>query len=888
MPALTFNLARATSDIAESTIVRSENYTHTMYKLQDTIKGLLALSTALVAASSMAQDATNAEQAVLLEKYDVREMKSFSDQAIPGRTPVAFTEVGKNVIAAELGSRDLPLVLNITPSVYATTDSGGDGDARINVRGFTQRNVSVLINGVPINDIENGWVYWSNWGAVGDFTSTIQVQRGLSNVSLPTPSIGGTQSIITDPAASRRGGSLKLESGSDQYYKATAVWNTGLIDGKFALSVGGVAKTGEGYVNGTYSRGLGYYIGATWIVNSTNRLELFAVGAPQRHGQRTFASNIAAYSVDYAKSLGFTDEQIYDTSAGAARQGPIDAGFSYNQNVAPVSSNYTGQQYYWGDLHAREDRDHIGERENYFHKPQINLNWYSTISDKLQWNSVFYYSGGRGGGSGTLNNGSSSAAFARYPNSVPKYGSNINWDATIASNAGTVAANGTAKAAGRSLGILRNSVNNQDQYGIISKLSYELTPEFTFTTGVDWRTAELRHFREVRDLLGGTYYLPTAAQASQFWDQGAGTQLGLGDKVDYNNTNTVDWLGLFATGQYQSGPVTAFAVYGFTSVDYGFTDHFRRAAPGSNEEHKVDPGASEGHQVKAGLNYELTSNLSVFANAGWVSKAPIFDGVINDIAGVLVTNPENENFVSYEAGIRWESSDGKFKLSGGAYHTVWKDRTISITNEQADSIVYLRAVNSEHTGVEIEGSYQPNKWIRFNGAASYGDWTYTNDVQGEVFSISTGSQLPISPMFYTKGVKVGDQPQSQIVYGATVYPTRGLSIKLQGFWYDRYWSDLTPESRTVANDRASSWQIPGYQIYNLHISYAIPTRSDAFDLTVFAHVFNLFDEVYISEAVDESSFESVGTNLAPRHSAQRAEVFFGAPLTFNMGVTVSF
>ena len=193
MPALTFNPASATSDIAEMTIVRSENYTHTMYKLQDTIKGLLTLSTALIAAASMAQDVTSTEQAVLLEKYDVREMKSFSDQAIPGRTPVAFTEVGKNVISAELGSRDLPLVLNITPSVYATTDSGGDGDARINVRGFTQRNVSVLINGVPINDIENGWVYWSNWGAVGDFTSTIQVQRGLSNVSLPTPSIGGTR-----------------------------------------------------------------------------------------------------------------------------------------------------------------------------------------------------------------------------------------------------------------------------------------------------------------------------------------------------------------------------------------------------------------------------------------------------------------------------------------------------------------------------------------------------------------------------------------------------------------------------------------------------------------------------------------------------------------------
>ena len=60
------------------------------------------------------------------------------------------------------------MVLNTTPSVYATQQGGGGGDARINVRGFNQRNVAVMINGVPQNDMENGWVYWSNWDGVAD------------------------------------------------------------------------------------------------------------------------------------------------------------------------------------------------------------------------------------------------------------------------------------------------------------------------------------------------------------------------------------------------------------------------------------------------------------------------------------------------------------------------------------------------------------------------------------------------------------------------------------------------------------------------------------------------------------------------------------------------
>jgi len=107
-------------------------------------------------------------------------------------TPVAYTNVSKEEMEVRLGSQDIPMVLNTTPSVYATNQGGGAGDARINVRGFNQRNVAVMINGVPQNDMENGWVYWSNWDGVGDATSSIQMQRGLSAVNLATPSIGGT------------------------------------------------------------------------------------------------------------------------------------------------------------------------------------------------------------------------------------------------------------------------------------------------------------------------------------------------------------------------------------------------------------------------------------------------------------------------------------------------------------------------------------------------------------------------------------------------------------------------------------------------------------------------------------------------------------------------
>jgi len=120
------------------------------------------------------------------------------------KTPVAHTTVDKADMEFRLGSQDLPMSLNLTPSVYATQQGGGAGDARINVRGFNQRNVAVMINGVPQNDMENGWVYWSNWDGVADAAHSIQMQRGLSAVNLATPSIGGTMNIITDPTRTKR------------------------------------------------------------------------------------------------------------------------------------------------------------------------------------------------------------------------------------------------------------------------------------------------------------------------------------------------------------------------------------------------------------------------------------------------------------------------------------------------------------------------------------------------------------------------------------------------------------------------------------------------------------------------------------------------------------
>lgn len=150
------------------------------------------------------------------------------------QTPVAVSQVNRAEIDLKLGTQELPEVLNTTPGVWATKDGGGFGDAKINMRGFQSANVAVLVNGIPVNDMEGGWVYWSNWAGLGDVASSIQTQRGLGAAVLSAPSIGGTINITTQSLDAERGGNVWYGFGNDGMNSMGAKVSTGLLKGGWA------------------------------------------------------------------------------------------------------------------------------------------------------------------------------------------------------------------------------------------------------------------------------------------------------------------------------------------------------------------------------------------------------------------------------------------------------------------------------------------------------------------------------------------------------------------------------------------------------------------------------------------------------------------------------
>ena len=794
-------------------------------------------------------------------------LEVFASRAVERKTPVAFTNVDKIQMQRELASRDIPMVLNTTPSVYSTMQGGGAGDARINVRGFTQRNMTVMINGVPVNDMENGWVFWSNWDGVGDATSSIQMQRGLSAVNLATPSIGGTMNIITDPTANTRQVLAKQEVGNDGFLKSTVSLSSGLINGKYAFTVSGVRKTGDGYYYGTWTDAWAYYGAFAWNINEKQRIDLYAVGAPQRHGQNLYRQNIAAYDHEYAREVlkddGLTESEISDVLAAFP-----EAGRRWNETASPVSSSYSGKANDGWNTVDRYADNILNERENFFHKPQINLNHYWQINDQSLWSTVVYYSGGKGGGTGT--HGS-----MVWDYSGPSR--RVDYDATIARNTSN----------GLSRGILRNSHNVQWTVGAISKFKREINENLTAEVGVDWRTAEIAHYYSVRDLLGGTGY---SRSDNDFW--GGSRELQPGDKFNYYNVNTVDWIGGFAQAEYSKDALTAYGMFGYSTIAYNYEDRFRD--DGTGNPYTIDSGTIGGYQAKGGAAYEVNDNISIFGNAGFVSKVPIFDGVIDDVTGVINPDPTNETFVAVEAGVDFRSTDRKMAGKVNVYNTTWNDRTITRTVQELsgeDGLINITGLNALHRGVEAELAYQPISMVRFDVAGSIGDWTYTDNVAARYTPDTSNPASQSEVNLYVKDLKVGDAPQTQFAYAVTFYPVDGLYAKVTGRSYSNFYADFDPASRSdAATEGQQVWEVPAFNVFDLNVGYDIPADmlgASRFDIRVFANVFNVFDSMYIQDATDNSAFNAFrGNGVASK--ADDAEVFLGLPRQFNFGTRITF
>ncbi|MBD3299614.1 MAG: TonB-dependent receptor [candidate division Zixibacteria bacterium] len=204
-----------------------------------------------------------------------------TSRARRGESPVAFDNMTTEEIDRIYHTQDVPQLLTHTPGVYSYSDNGNNiGYSYMSIRGFSQRHVSVLINGVPLNDPETHQVYWIDLPDLPENLQDVQVQRGVGTTLYGSNSIGGTVNLQTAGHSPVR--EIEVTSGFGSYdtKKYSIGLNSGLIDDKYSLYGRFSRITSDGYRRDAWTDMWSYFFSAArYDGNWTNRVNFF--GGPE-------------------------------------------------------------------------------------------------------------------------------------------------------------------------------------------------------------------------------------------------------------------------------------------------------------------------------------------------------------------------------------------------------------------------------------------------------------------------------------------------------------------------------------------------------------------------------------------------------------------------------
>ncbi len=189
-------------------------------------------------------------------------------------------------LEARLGTADIPLLLEDTPGLHAWSDAGnGIGYTYLNIRGFDQKRVGVMIDGIPLNDPEDHQVYWVDLPDFAASLEDVQVQRGITNSLGATTAIGGTVNMVTDAFTPERRFRLSGMGGSYGTRKQSAEWQSGLIDGRFQTVLRYSRLESDGYRDRTGSEMWGLFWSGRYLTeNSVTRLKIYTGHEESQHG----------------------------------------------------------------------------------------------------------------------------------------------------------------------------------------------------------------------------------------------------------------------------------------------------------------------------------------------------------------------------------------------------------------------------------------------------------------------------------------------------------------------------------------------------------------------------------------------------------------------------
>ena len=719
-------------------------------------------------------------------------------------SPLRLVDIDEKTIAIQAAGKTYPELLKDIPGIYATAETGSYGDAKINIRGFKQENISVLLNGIPISGLTSGNMYWNNWLGLTDATATIQVQKGVGGSMLSDNSVGGSINIVTKSPGVKPSYGAGYNYAGGGTSKAFVNYNSGQLRNGWGVSFMASRVWGSSWVECTDVDAWSYLFTVSKKVNDRHSFLFTAMGSPEKHSQR---------------SARLTEQEVQQYGRG------------YSKN--------------WGYITLPDgSKEARSISKNNYHKPYFTLNHYYTskVGEKqrnFSLNNAVYVALAYGGGYWTETKGRNIASHQKD--------GHVDWDGVAAENKAAYA-NGTTEKERSAQNALSDYIAGHTQVGLKSTFDLELSDRFTLGGGLHYQGYFTWEKEQIKDLLGGEYWYEDYASNSLAGQAGRNSIKKVGDYIRTRNGKDTHFGTIYGSLAYKSAKwnvemgasLNGSATQRWDS--YNYTDDIYS-----------DWAKGLGGAVKAGALYRVNAATSLYLNGAYYSRVPYSSVFFASGNNQISADVKNEQNYLGEAGIRTVGARGGVEAT--VYASYWKNKSIMSNPykyQEEDAYKFMiRGLDAFHYGVEIDAYYNFANWMKAEAYASIGSWEWKNDVSAIIYDNYSGQKVQEIHV-YSDGLPVGDAPQTQVGASVSVKPCTGLTMQLGWSYNARYWADFEPNTRTDANDRTEPYRLPDYSLVNLGVSYQKNFKAGDKNVNTvfFFNLNNLFDEWYIERGKD--------------------------------------
>ena len=686
----------------------------------------------------------------------------------------------------------LPSSLSASRDVFNNIASYQFSEMRFNVRGYDSQYQDIYMNGIQLNDAITGYSPWSLWSGLNDATRNQEITSGLNTSEVGLGGIGGITNIVTLPSQMRKGLRASLVNGNSSYrFRAMVTYASGLQDNgwSYAFSLS-TRQGGNSYIHGVYYNAYGYFAAVEKKFNARHRLALSILGAPTERGVQQAST-----------------QEVYDL----------------------IGNNYYNPNWGWqaGDRRNARVRD--------YHEPIIMLNYKFDISERTKLDVATSIRFGSNGYSALTWYGGPDPRpdYYRYLPSYYESKKNytqaawayeawrsnynntrhIHWD-----NLYNINYNGEENklygVGHRSLNMIEERHTDQLDWNFYAQFSHLFRNNSKLFGGVNLRRNRTEYYSEVKDLLGGNYWvdvdkfserdLPGDAAAYQndldyYMYHGHARAVKEGDKYGYDYYANVvvarAWL------QYN----IAFGGFDMTlGAEAGHSSLWRHGVWRKGLFADNSKGDSETqnywtYRLKGNFAYKFDAVHSVAANIVYMQDAPHFQSAFISPRTRNSATPgvAAEKIFGVDLSYNLRLGDIKARISG--YYTKIKDQTKVISYYDDVSNTFdnfaMSGIDKRFFGLEVATSIPLYRGLSLNGAISWGQYTYDSNPNYTLLRDNSGA-IESQGKVYWKNFRVESTPQTAINVGLSYRSKNNIFLSADFNYYNNMYLSMSPIYRT--------------------------------------------------------------------------------------------